>query len=121
MEAAVRKAGREVIRDFGEVEQLQVSRSGPADFVSKAQLKVEKVLRAELSKARTTFGVLMEGSGAIVGTDVEQLWIVDPLAQLLQALGSCLGEDLTRPAVAGRVIKLLPPASWLGSNRWGTL
>ena len=79
MEAAVRKAGREVIRDFGEVEQLQVSRNGPADFVSKAQLKVEKVLRAELSKARTTFGVLMEGSGAIVGTDVEQLWIVDPI------------------------------------------
>ena len=79
MEAAARKAGRGMIRDFGEVEQLQVSRNGPADFVSKALLKAEQILRAELSKARPSFGFLMEEPKASVGTDDERLWIVDPL------------------------------------------
>ena len=79
MEAAARKAGRALIRDFGEVEQLQVSRKGPADFVSKADLKSEQILRAELSKARPSFGLLMEESGATKGSDDERLWIVDPL------------------------------------------
>ena len=79
MEAAARKAGRGLIRDFGEVEQLHVSRKGPADFVSKADLKAEQILRAELSKARPSFGLLMEESGATKGSDDERLWIVDPL------------------------------------------
>ena len=79
MEAAARKAGRALIRDFGEVEQLQASRKGPADFVSKADLKAEQILRAELSKARPSFGLLMEESGATKGSDDERLWIVDPL------------------------------------------
>ena len=79
MEAAARKAGRGLIRDFGEVEQLQVSRKGPADFVSKADLKAEQTLRAELSKARPSFGLLMEESGTTKGSDDERRWIVDPL------------------------------------------
>jgi myo-inositol-1(or 4)-monophosphatase len=79
MEAAARKAGRGLIRDFGEVEQLQVSRKGPADFVSKADLKAESILREELSKARPSFGLLMEESGTTKGTDEERRWIVDPL------------------------------------------
>ncbi len=79
MEAAARKAGRGLIRDFGEVEQLQVSRKGPADFVSKADLKAEQTLRAELSKARPSFGLLMEESGTTEGSDDERRWIVDPL------------------------------------------
>ncbi len=79
MEAAARKAGRGLIRDFGEVEQLQVSRKGPADFVSEADRRAERILRAELSKARPSFGLLMEESGATKGSDDERLWIVDPL------------------------------------------
>ena len=79
MEAAARRAGRGLIRDFGEVEQLQVSQNSPADFVSKAELKAEQILRAELSKARPSFGLLIEELGATEGTDNEQLWIVDPL------------------------------------------
>jgi myo-inositol-1(or 4)-monophosphatase len=79
MEAAARKAGRGLIRDFGEVEQLQVSRKGPADFVSEADRRADRILRAELSKARPSFGLLMEESGATKGSDDERLWIVDPL------------------------------------------
>ncbi|MEE8272976.1 MAG: inositol monophosphatase family protein [Alphaproteobacteria bacterium] len=79
MARAVEKAGRGLTRDFGEVEQLQVSRKGPADFVSTADLKAEKTLRAELSKVRPGFGFLMEESGASEGSDPTSRWIVDPL------------------------------------------
>ncbi|HZB90034.1 MAG TPA: inositol monophosphatase family protein [Stellaceae bacterium] len=79
MAAAALKAARGLIRDFGEVEQLQVSVKGPGDFVSTADLKAEKVLRAELGKARPNYGFLMEESGNEAGTDVHHRWIVDPL------------------------------------------
>ena len=79
MIAAARKAGRSLARDFGEVEQLQVSMKGPADFVSSADLKAEKVIRGELAKARPGFGFLMEESGASAGSDAKHRWIVDPL------------------------------------------
>src|SRR5690554_614844 len=79
MTSAALKAARGLIRDFGEVEQLQVSRKGPADFVSTADHKAERTLRAELSRARPGFGFLMEESGASVGSDEKQRWIVDPL------------------------------------------
>jgi myo-inositol-1(or 4)-monophosphatase len=79
MTAAALKAARGLVRDFGEVEQLQVSRKGPADFVSTADHKAERTLKAELSKARPTFGFLMEESGETIGSDEKQRWIVDPL------------------------------------------
>jgi myo-inositol-1(or 4)-monophosphatase len=79
MVRAAEKAGRALIRDFGEVEQLQVSRKGPADFVSAADLKAEKIVRRELEKARPGFSFLMEESGAIEGADQDHRWIVDPL------------------------------------------
>jgi myo-inositol-1(or 4)-monophosphatase len=79
MVAAARKAGRALARDFGEVENLQVSRKGPADFVSSADLKSEKTLFEELSKARPGYGFLMEERGAVEGTDKTNTWIVDPL------------------------------------------
>ena len=79
MTAAARKAGRSLIRDFGEVEQLQVSRKGAADFVSTADLKAEEILREELTKARPKFGLIMEESGAQEGADNSNRWIVDPL------------------------------------------
>ena len=79
MEAAARKAARGLIRDFGEVENLQVSRKGPADFVSEADRRAERILRAELAKARPGFGFLMEESGETEGEDTRRRWIVDPL------------------------------------------
>ncbi|MGE0734947.1 MAG: inositol monophosphatase family protein [Alphaproteobacteria bacterium] len=79
MEGAARKAARALVRDFGEVEQLQVSRKGPADFVSAADLRCEETVRYELSRARPKFGWLMEEAGAIIGEDKDNRWIVDPL------------------------------------------
>ncbi|MEK9673457.1 MAG: inositol monophosphatase family protein [Rhodospirillaceae bacterium] len=79
MTAAAQKAGRALVRDFGEVEHLQVSRKGPADFVTKADRKSEKILFEELQKARPKYGLLMEESGEIEGADTSNRWIVDPL------------------------------------------
>jgi myo-inositol-1(or 4)-monophosphatase len=77
--SAVRKAGRRLLRDFGEVEQLQVSVKGPSDFVSSADLRAEQSLREDLSKARPGFAFLMEESGASGSDDWEWRWVVDPL------------------------------------------
>lgn len=79
MIAAARKAGRALARDFGEVENLQVSRKGPSDFVSAADLKAEKTLFEELSKARPGYGFVMEERGSVEGTDKTNRWLVDPL------------------------------------------
>jgi myo-inositol-1(or 4)-monophosphatase len=79
MTAAARKVGRGLARDFGEVEQLQVSVKGPANFVSAADHRAEEVVFRELSKARPGYGFLMEESGVIEGTDKTHRWIIDPL------------------------------------------
>ncbi|MGJ3231571.1 MAG: inositol monophosphatase family protein [Oceanicaulis sp.] len=79
MTGAARKAGRKLARDFNEVEHLQVSRKGPADFVTNADVKAEEVVFEELSKARPGYGFLMEERGAVEGTDKSHRWIVDPL------------------------------------------
>ena len=76
---AAKKAARGLLRDFGEVEQLQVSVKGPADFVSAADRKAEQVIRDELTRARPKFGFLMEEHGAHVGEDTSNRWLVDPL------------------------------------------
>jgi myo-inositol-1(or 4)-monophosphatase len=76
---AVRKAARGVQRDFGEVGQLQVSVKGPGDFVTNADRRCEKVLRAELSKARPGYGFLMEEQGAVKGTDTDHRFLIDPI------------------------------------------
>jgi myo-inositol-1(or 4)-monophosphatase len=79
MISAARKAGRSLVRDFGEVEQLQVSVKGPANYVSIADNKAEDIIFRELSKARAGYGFLMEERGEIVGADKSHRWIVDPL------------------------------------------
>ncbi len=76
---AARKASRSLIRDFGEVENLQVSLKGPGDFVSTADRRAEKIIYDILSSARPGYGFLMEESGAIAGSDKTHRWIVDPL------------------------------------------
>ena len=79
MMKAAEKAGRALIRDFGEVEQLQVSRKGPADFVSTADKKAEKIIMQELSRARPDYGFLMEEGGKVEGEDPNRRFIIDPL------------------------------------------
>jgi myo-inositol-1(or 4)-monophosphatase len=79
MVAAARKAGRSLARDFGEVEQLQVSVKGPANFVTAADHRAEDILFRELAKARPGYGFLMEERGTIEGADRTHRWIVDPL------------------------------------------
>ena len=79
MANAALKAARGLMRDFGEVEQLQVSVKGPGEFVSTADLKAERTLKTELTRARPGYGLLFEEGGAEAGTDPRHRWIVDPL------------------------------------------
>ena len=79
MEKAARKAGQRLRRDFGEVEHLQASRKGPADFVSKADLASERTLWDELRAARPDWGFLMEEGGTIEGEPDKPRFIIDPL------------------------------------------
>ncbi len=76
---AARKAGRALVRDFGEVEQLQVSAKGPGDFVTRADRQAEATIREMLLEARPTYGYLGEEEGAKAGEDPTRRWIVDPL------------------------------------------
>ncbi|MCM2560704.1 inositol monophosphatase [Lutimaribacter sp. EGI FJ00015] len=76
---AARKAGRSLVKDFREVENLQVSMKGAGDFVSKADIAAEAILKEELLGARPNYGWLAEEGGGIEGTDPTRRWIVDPL------------------------------------------
>src|SRR6202012_174680 len=79
MVAAARKAGRPLVRDFGELENLQISMKGPADFVTSADKRTEKILIEELSKARPGYGFLGEEGGAVAGADKSHRFIIDPI------------------------------------------
>ena len=76
---AVEKASKSVIRDFGEVEKLQVTKKGPRDFVTKTDKYVEKILIEELSKTKKNFSFLSEEVGKIENKDKENIWIIDPI------------------------------------------
>ena len=76
---ASEKASKALIRDFGEVEKLQVSIKGPLDFVSNADTKAEKIIIEELSKARKNYSILSEEDGSKVGKDKNNIWIIDPI------------------------------------------
>src|SRR6476646_494740 len=76
---AARKAARTLKRDFGEVENLQVSLKGPANFVTAADRKAEEILRDELGTARPGYGFLGEEGGRREGSDKTHTWVVDPL------------------------------------------
>ena len=76
---AAEKASKSVIRDFGEVENLQVSKKGPYDFVTKTDKHVEKILIEELSKTKKNYSFLSEEVGMINNKDKENVWIIDPI------------------------------------------
>src|SRR5258708_11580542 len=79
MVKAARRAGRSLKRDLGEIENLQVSLKGPANFVSLADKRAEEMLHDDLTKARPGYGFIGEGGGARGGDDKTHTWIVDPL------------------------------------------
>jgi myo-inositol-1(or 4)-monophosphatase len=79
MANAAQKASKRLLRDFNEVEQLQVSVKGPSDFVSQADIRAEQTLREELNKARPGYAFLMEESGASGSDNWSWRWVVDPL------------------------------------------
>ena len=79
MQNAAQKAARRLLRDFNEVEQLQVSIKGPSDFVSQADLRAEAIIREELQRARPGYAFLMEEGGASGGENWAWRWVVDPL------------------------------------------
>ena len=76
---AARKAGRSLVKDFREVENLQVSSKGPGDFVSKADREAERIVKEELMAGRPSYGWLGEETGETEGADPTRRWIVDPL------------------------------------------
>jgi myo-inositol-1(or 4)-monophosphatase len=76
---AVEKASKSIIRDFGEVEKLQVSKKGPRDFVTKTDRHVEKILIEELSNTKKNYSFITEETGAISNKDKENIWIIDPI------------------------------------------
>ena len=73
------KASKILIRDFGEIEKLQVSKKGPRDFVTNSDLKVEKIIIEELKKARPNFSIISEENGIENNKDLENTWIIDPI------------------------------------------
>ena len=76
---ASQKASKNLIRDFGELEKLQVSVKGPSDFVSNADTKAEKIIIEELSKAKKKFSIISEEDGSKVNQDKNNIWIIDPI------------------------------------------
>ena len=76
---AAEKASKSIIRDFGEIEKLQVSKKGPFDFVTKTDRNVEKILIEELSKTKKNYSFLSEEVGVINNKDKDNIWIIDPI------------------------------------------
>ena len=76
---ASEKASKVLIRDFGEIEKLQVSKKGPADFVTNADLKAEKIIIEELKKAKPSYSIISEESGIEKNKDKKNTWIIDPI------------------------------------------
>ena len=76
---ASEKASKVLIRDFGEIEKLQVSKKGPSDFVTNADLKTEKIIIEELKKAKPNYSILSEESGEENNKDKDNTWIIDPI------------------------------------------
>src|SRR5579884_1041397 len=79
MTAAAVKAGKAIVRDFNELDKLQVSRKGTADFATSADRRSEKILHQELAKARPTFSFVMEESGEVAGSDPSMRFVIDPI------------------------------------------
>ena len=123
---AADKAAKSLVKDFGEVENLQVSRKGPADFVSTADLNAQKILREELGKARPEFGFIMEESDNAADTSGKpERWIVDPLdgtSNFLHGLGHwaiSIGAERHGEMIAGLIFDPIKNESFWAEKGMG--
>ena len=80
---ASEKASKVLIRDFGEIEKLQVSKKGPTDFVTNSDFRTEKIIIEELKKAKPNFSFISEEYGIELNKDKDNTWIIDPIDGLL--------------------------------------
>jgi len=125
MVAAARKAARGLQRDFGEVENLQVSLKGPANFVTAADKKAEKTIFEELSKARPGYSFLMEEGGVVEGSDKSHRWIIDPLDGTTNFLHSIphfaisIGLERDGQMVAGVIYNPITDEMFIGEKGQG--
>ena len=114
MERAARKAGARLRRDFGEIEHLQVSRKGPADFVSRADRNAERTLYDELLAARPGWGFVLEEAGVIDGEPGNPRWIIDPLDGTSNFL-----HGIPHFAISIAVQEPRPAGPGLDGDAWG--
>jgi myo-inositol-1(or 4)-monophosphatase len=125
MTDAVIKASRNLKRDFGEVEALQVSMKGPGDFVSAADRKAEKTIFEALEKARPGYGYVMEETGVVEGSDKSHRWHIDPLdgtANFLHGIPHfCISVGLERDGVlvAGVILDVIKDEMFIAERGKG--
>ena len=106
---AAEKASKSVIRDFGEVEKLQVSKKGPYDFVTKTDKHVEKILIEELSKSKKNYSFLSEEIGKIENKDKDNTWIIDPIDGTTNFLHGiphfaiCIALEVQKEVISGLI------------------
>ena len=106
---AAEKASKAAIRDFGEVEKLQVSKKGPRDFVTKTDKHVEKILIEELSKTKKNYSFLTEEIGSIENKDKDNIWIIDPIDGTINFLHGiphfaiCLALESKKEIISGLI------------------
>ena len=122
---AAEKASKYLIRDFGEVEKLQVSKKGPYDFVTKTDKKVEKILIDELSKSKKNFSFLSEESGIINNKDKENIWIIDPIDGTTNFLHGiphfaiCIALQSNKETVSGLIFDPIKDEVFFGEKNKG--
>jgi len=122
---AAEKAGRAVIRDFGEVEQLQASQRGPKDFVAKAEAKSDEVIREMLQQARPRFGLMQATTGEVTGEDTSHRFIVAPIngrANFMHGLPNfavSIALEESREVIAGVIYNPITDEMFWGERNGG--
>jgi len=123
---AVEKASKSVIRDFGELEKLQVSKKGPMDFVTKTDRHVEKILIEELTKAKKNYSIISEEIGEIKNKDQDNLWIIDPIDGTTNFLHGiphfaiCIALKSNKEIVSGLVFDPIKDEMFFSEKNKGT-
>ena len=114
---AARKAGRSLVKDFREVENLQVSSKGPGDFVTKADREAERIIKEELMTGRPTYGWLGEETGGTDGADPTRRWIVDPIPSRPAGRHVPVVCHIHRRAAVGYAVPLRRIGCWMLAAR----
>ena len=123
---AAEKASKTAIRDFGEVEKLQVSRKGPRDFVTKTDKRVEKIIIEELSKTKKNYSFLSEEIGKIKNRDEENIWIIDPIDGTTNFLHGiphfaiCIALQSKKEIVSGLIFDPIKDEMFFGEKNKGS-